>query len=67
MVRVVWHVRGTAEHGITSLVHGERAYGCVQEQAGLPADRAIPIGPERRRPRDGTRDRRGAPDIQPSG
>jgi hypothetical protein len=28
MVRDVWHVRGTAEHGITSLVQGERAYAC---------------------------------------
>jgi hypothetical protein len=26
MVRVVWHVRGTAEHGITSLFYGERTY-----------------------------------------
>ena len=27
MVRVVWHVRGTADHGITSLVQHEHTYG----------------------------------------
>jgi hypothetical protein len=53
MVRVVWHVRGTAEHGITSLVYSERMYDNGRRGPGRSAGRTAVTVAGLARPRDG--------------
>jgi hypothetical protein len=53
MVRVVWHMRGTAEHGITSLVYSEPTYDNGRRGPGRSAGRTVVTVAGLARPRDG--------------